>query len=324
VQPVDSPYNGFCNRGTLTCAGMDCREGTDPVTGVPYKDCRIPYACNQSDAGTGTNVCRLLTCVEQGGAIIACRQGQYCCGEDKDQDGKADPCPPPQMLQMDNCYDAPVPPFCTVCATCTFDPMSGNTCTSTNDFCGTITLPPYLTNSGACANGSQSPNCSPLPYVCAPVAFDPMFGTPTMGVCAVPTWNDGAAVPASHTTQVALGCPVNWQYQIYRPDVRPMGSMVNAYCETDSDCNQGTDAGRCAPDNTLPLPDGGHTKACLCTVGVPGTCPNDIDAGLTSECRYGISGQTVPCVQSIACLPNSNILFSDGGPPVYGCGLTPP
>ena len=295
--PVDSPYNGYCDRASLSCQSDTCRTGDDPVTGVPYKDCRVPYACAMDG---GVNVCRLLTCVEQGGAVIACRQGQYCCGEDKDDDGQPDPCPPADQLGPDNCYDAPVPPFCTTC-------MS-------SDDCANLPAPSYLTGANACANGSKSPNCSPLPFVCVQASMN-------TNVCAVPTWNDGTVV--GNTTRDALGCPVNYPVAFFRPEVAPAMSMTGNYCDQDSDCDIGTDAGRCLPDNELLLPDGGHLKACMCTVGVPGTCPNDPDAGITSQCRFGISGQTVPCVTSIGCLPGPGILFRDAGPPAFGCGLTP-
>ncbi len=290
--PSDSHYNGYCDRGALECK-TDCRLGNDPVTGQPYKDCRVPYACA---ADGGTNVCRLLTCVEQGGAVLACRQGQYCCGEDKDNDGKADPCPT-TGLGLDNCYDAPVPPFC-------------STCMQDSD-CQNLPLPPYMTGSNACANGSHSPNCSPLPYVC-------VQETMNTSVCAVPTWNDGTMVGV--TTRAAMGCPVNYTPTIFRPN--PIMGQDNN-CNTDQDCNIGTDAGRCAVDNTFLLADGGHGKSCMCTVGVPGTCPNDPDAGLVSECLNGITGQTRPCITSLACLANPSLLFSDAGPPKFGCGLTP-
>jgi hypothetical protein len=51
-------------------------------------------------------------------------------------------------------------------------------------------------------------------------------------------------------------------------------------------------------------------------------CPN-IDGGVTSECKFGISGQVLPCVQSVVCAPGASILFSDAGSPNFGCGLTP-
>jgi hypothetical protein len=146
-------------------------------------------------------------------------------------------------------------------------------------------------------------------------------------VCAVPTWNDGTVVAASHTNRAALGCPVNFGVQYFRPQVAPQMSMTGNYCDSDNDCNIGTDAGSCQNDPNLPLPDGGHLKACMCRVGVPGTCPNDTadgGSGITSECRYGISGQLVPCITSIACLPSYSILTADAGPPKYGCGLNLP
>ncbi len=48
-QPPTAPARGYCDRATRTC-NTDCRLGVDPVTGVPWNDCRAPYTC-VSDGG---------------------------------------------------------------------------------------------------------------------------------------------------------------------------------------------------------------------------------------------------------------------------------
>ena len=304
-QPPMSIPLGYCDRGSFSCK-TDCRTGTDPVSGSAYKDCRAPYAC-ASDGGSpdagGVNFCRLLTCVEQGGAAIACTRGEYCCGEDKNNDGSPDPCPPASERGPDNCYTAPKPPFCTLC-------MS-------SDDCKNVQLPAYLSGSGACANGSKSPSCSNLPMLCLNVGPRPGTMMPNINVCAPSTFNDGTRDSYGVGRDVK-GCPSGYPPIIIRPRL----AMGDNLCNTDSDCNQGIiDGGSCRPEQALTLMDGGHPKTCQCTVGSPvSQCPNN-DAGLSSECKFGITGQTVPCVQSVVCLPSSSILFADAGPPRFGCGL---
>ncbi len=297
-QPPASIPLGYCDRGTLTCK-TDCRTGTDPSSGVAYKDCRSPFACasdgGSPDAGS-VNFCRLLTCVEQGGAAIACTRGEYCCGEDKNNDGVADPCPPVSDRGPDNCYTAPKPPFCTTC-------MS-------NDDCKNQQLPAYLQGGGACANGSKSPSCSPMPMLCLQASMN-------TAVCAPSTFNDGTRDVFGVGRDIK-GCPAGYPPIIIRPKL----AMGDDYCNTDSDCSQGNDGGSCKPEQALTLKDGGHPKTCQCTVGTANSCPNN-DAGLTSECKFGISGQTLPCVQSVVCAASNGTLFSDAGSPVFGCGLTP-
>jgi hypothetical protein len=303
-QPLSAIPLGYCDRGALTC-NTDCRPGNDPVTGTPFKDCRAPYACSTDGGavdGGANNFCRLLTCVEQGGAAIACTRGEYCCGEDKNQDGVADPCPPPSERKPDNCYSAPKPPFCTEC-------MS-------DDDCKNVQLPSYLAGAGACANGSKSPSCSPLPTMCMNVGPRPGTMMPNVAVCAPSTFNDGTKDSFGVGRDIR-GCPAGYPAVIIRPKI----AMGDDYCSSDSDCNQGTDAGSCKPEQALTLKDGGHPKTCQCVFGATDSqCPNN-DAGLSSECRFGISGQTLPCVQSVVCLPNSDVIFSDAGAPRYGCGL---
>lgn len=296
-RPNDQPYLGYCDRGSFACMA-DCRLGADPVTGMPYKDCRSPYACA---ADGGAHICRLQTCVEQGGASIACVRGQYCCGEDKNNDGMADPCPAASALGPEGCYDAPRPPFCTECMN--------------SDDCKNVQLPSYLTGAGACANGSKSPSCSPLPMLCVYAGDRGM--AQGINVCAPSTWNDNTQ-DAIGRTRSSRGCPAGYQVTFFRPQFTQGG---DDYCTSDADCDQGTDAGRCAPDPTARLQDGGYRKACLCTAGT-GTsqCPN-VDGGIYSECHTGVAGQPTFCVQSVACVPPAGNVYQPSGSPQYGCGL---
>lgn len=293
--PMDSLTIGYCDKGTFVCKS-DCRVGQNPITGLPYDDCKEPYACAVGDAGT--NYCRLLSCAEQGGAAIACARGQFCCGEDKNDDGVADPCPPADQLQADKCYDLPTPPFCT-------------TCTSDTD-CQNPQLPSWLAN--ACPNGSKSPSCSPLPPVCVTLPD----GMGELKVCAPSTYNDGTQDQFGRRKDTK-GCPATFS-------ARPVFVAVNpdddGYCQTDADCNVGTDAGRCARSSQIRLPDGGNGKVCVCNVGAAmNQCPNQADAGLTSECRYGANGSEQPCITSVVCTAAASILHQPKGSPTYGCGI---
>jgi hypothetical protein len=281
---------GYCDRGSFVCK-TDCRTGSDPVTMQPYKDCRPSYGCI-SDGGV--NYCTQLTCAQQGGASIACRTGQYCCGEDKDNDGVPDPCPP-TGLDMQNCYNAPSPPFCQQCMT--------------KDDCQNIMLPPYL--QGACANGSHSPSCSPYPFECYGYQ-NPATGA-MVGVCAPATYNS-AMLDSNGRRADNKGCPVGFS-AVYQRITFTMGG--DDYCASDSDCNVGTDAGKCDVDLTSRLADGGHAKACLCTVGSSvQQCPNQADAGIFSVCHFGNAGDTQACIETVSCMTPTSYVFTDAG-----CGL---
>lgn len=298
--PNDQPNLGYCDRGTFECR-TDCRIGSDPA-GVAYKDCRAPFACS-SDGGV--NICRLMSCVEQGGAAIACSQGEYCCGEDKNGDGQADPCPPSDQRNAAGCYHAPVPPFCT-------------TCESQED-CQNPSLPSWLSGANACANGATNPACSPLPSVCMGV---PVGQGQQINVCMPATWND-ISLDALNRRRVDVGCPRTYRAEYLRID---MAEQSDNYCETNDDCNVGTDAGICDFDPELRLQDGGMLKACRCTVGAPGVvtrdmCPYAADAGIVSECQAGVTGQTRSCIDTVVCTPSANILLAPLDE--LGCGLAP-
>ncbi len=293
--PNTQPNLGYCERATLVCK-TDCRTGNDPLTQLPFKDCRSPYSCA---ADGGVNICRLQTCMEQGGATIACPRGSYCCGDDKDQNGQVDPCPATGKDPA-GCYPAPNPPFCTAC--------------TDDDSCRTKPLPSYLTGAGACPNGSLSPSCSPLAMKCITV---PGSQNQDNKMCAPATFNDNAQTGlVRHST---LGCPSGWLPTELRPLV---GGGGDDYCATDADCNQGTDAGRCDKDLSARLQDGGFRKACLCKAGsATSQCPNNTANKLYSECASGVANASTHCIESVVCELPPGVAFKDAGFPSYGCGL---
>jgi hypothetical protein len=298
--PDTSLSYGYCDRGSFDCM-TDCRTGQDPVTGKTYNDCRPPYGC-ATDGGThdgGGFFCKIKTCLESGGASIACSRGQYCCGEDKDNDGHPDPCPD-AGLDDQNCYDAAPSVFCVMC-------MNADDCAPDK-----IMDPAYV----SCANGSKSPNCSLLPWECYGY-MDP--GGNTTGVCAPPTYNS-TMIDSNMRQADNKGCPTNFSAQYEIVNVNGMG---DDFCEMDSDCNQGTDAGQCAPDMSVTLRDGGHPKACLCTIGsAVQQCPNTDDGGVFSFCRNGNMGQTTACMHTVSCFAPPAYVFG-GGPDsgMNGCGF---
>ncbi|MBI3185890.1 MAG: hypothetical protein HYZ28_27455 [Myxococcales bacterium] len=295
-QPPESIYLGYCDRGAFQCM-TDCRVGLDPMTGQPYKDCRSSYKCVTADAG---NECVQQTCLEQGGARIACRRGQFCCGEDKNADGTPDPCPPVNLREPDNCYEAPSPPFC-------------HTCQSNAD-CANYTAPSWLT---PCANGSKSPSCSTLPNMCM-YAGDRPDGTQGVNICAPSTYND-TTKDSWGVPKDARGCPAGYSAAAIRPKFTGGGDPD--FCKTNADCSLGNDGGICDKDTTVTLQDGGHPLACLCTKpGQLAECPNSPDGGMTSVCRFGIAVPTA-CLRSVVCLPSPGLAYRDAGPPEYGCGL---
>lgn len=86
--------NGYCDRATLECSTGCQRES----------DCAGGYKCLN-------NQCVEKTCIENGGATLACQFGFLCCGEA----GGVSPCP--TGVGLGQCYEAPSPPWCGDCAT---------------------------------------------------------------------------------------------------------------------------------------------------------------------------------------------------------------
>lgn len=301
VQPESSNYFGYCDRGAFQCK-LDCRTGNDPVTMKPYKDCRSPYGCKEEG---GMNKCILRTCVEQGGASIACNVGEYCCGEDKNGDDAGDPCPPTNEHDLAGCYKAQSPPFCTKC--------------ESNDDCANLSIPSWqATGPNACTNGSKSPSCSLHPIVCygyqRPGTMDPMN---QVGVCAPATHNDPRKDALGRGIDTK-GCPSG--FSAFYNRIRFV--QGDDFCNSDEQCRAGgADAGRCGIDTTQRLADGGHPKACICTVGQPGQCPNQADAGIYSFCKFGNVGELQACMNTVSCRASTPYVFRDAGPPFNGCGF---
>jgi hypothetical protein len=145
-------------------------------------------------------------------------------------------------------------------------------------------------------------------------------------VCAPATYNDPRR-DANGRGADTKGCPST--FSAFYARVKFVNGDDN--CSSDSDCNVGTDAGRCATDPTAPrLRDGGTIKSCLCTVGSPvEQCPNTPDAGadggggpqVFSFCKFGNPGETQACMATVSCMPSNSYVFRDAGPPLNGCGL---
>lgn len=318
--PSDQPYLGYCDRGTFECKD-DCRPGTDPVTALPFKDCRPPYACT---ADAGVNYCRLETCVEQGGAGIACAQGEFCCGDDKNFDGIADPCPPVAQQGASGCYKAPAPPFCSLCGQGANlqNPMEA---AAADAECAALMLPPWAT----CANGSNSPNCSPLKPRCV-YAGDKASQGDGVNVCAMPTINDIGSVELRYgsTRKDQIACPVNYRPQDVIPQPNPDQNI--GYCQTNDDCSPrladggvGT-GGICEDDPTLPKPmNAGFYKSCRCDANSGSTqCPNGDGypiGSITSFCKAQLPGLRTHCVETVVCNANPTIYYN--ATDNFGCGL---
>lgn len=292
------PYVGYCDRGLFVCKG-DCRTGSDPSTNLPYKDCRTPYSCANDGAG---NYCKLETCTQQGGATIACRLNQYCCGDDKNFDGQPDLCPPVSQQDPAGCYTAPAPPFCQQC-------MDDSECN-----------PPHP-GYALCPDGGINVNCSNLTSRCVQISMN-------LSVCGVPSINSAEKVNLRYgpVDKTKITCPVLYNVEYVRPQVNGDG---NNYCETNEECGSlpdgGTsDAGLCMEDTTARKPDGGFYKTCQCDAK-SGTsqCPafNVQGAQVNAQCKDGATGSRQYCIETVLCVPNISVITQtvENG----GCGFMP-
>lgn len=313
------PYLGYCDRGTFVCRD-DCRTGSDPVSGNPFKDCRPPFSCS-NDAGV--NYCRLETCTEQGGAGIACAQGEYCCGDDKNFDGTADPCPPLAQQNAAGCYKAPAPPFCTECGAGNDFSMGVDVMVQAmaDQECAALAAASWA----PCGNGSNSPNCSPLRPSCQYAGDRGM--NPGIAVCMMPSVNDSTSVNLRYgpTPKVQIACPTNYTVNYVRPQPNP--SQGVGYCNTNADCSvlpDGgvSDAGVCEPDPQLRQMDGGLLKACRCDAkSGAAQCPNGTApiGEVRSFCRDGVTGSRQFCVETVVCTPPRGSVYKPTTE--FGCGL---
>jgi hypothetical protein len=95
----DAHSKGYCDTATLTCQNS-CRPEREDELGLT-SDCIQGYKCLNG-------ACVQKTCIEGGGAILACSRGQFCCGE-----ADSPSCPP--GVNRGACYDPPNPPWCGEC-----------------------------------------------------------------------------------------------------------------------------------------------------------------------------------------------------------------
>ncbi len=314
------PYLGYCDRASFVCRA-DCRTGSDPISGNAFKDCRPPFSCS-NDAGV--NFCRLETCTQQGGAGIACAQGEYCCGDDKNFDGTPDPCPPLAQQNAAGCYAAPKPPFCTECGAGTDFSMGVDSMVQAmaDQQCAAQAAPSW----SPCANSSKAPNCSPLKAKCQ-YAGDRAPMMPGIAVCMLPTVNDVGTVLLRYgeTKKEQIACPTNYSVNFVRPQPNP--SQGVGYCNTNADCSVLTDggvsdAGVCEPDPLLRQMDGGLLKACRCDAkSGAAQCPNGTApiGEVRSFCKDGVTGSRQYCIETAVCTPPRGSVYK--ATTEFGCGL---
>ena len=314
------PYLGYCDRATFVCRA-DCRTGSDVVTGNAFKDCRPPFSCS-NDAGV--NFCRLETCTEQGGAGIACAQGEYCCGDDKNFDGTPDPCPPLAQQGAAGCYTAPIPPFCTECGAGNDFSMGVDSMVQAmaDQQCAALAGASW----SPCANSSNSPNCSPLKPKCEYAGDRGM--APGIAVCMMPSVNDIGVVRLRYgdTPKTQIACPTNYSVTFVRPQPNP--SQGVGYCNTNADCSTVfadggmTDGGSCEPDMALRQQDGGLLKACRCDAKSGATqCPNGTHpiGDVRSFCKDAVTGSRSYCIETAVCTPPRGSVYK--ATTEFGCGL---
>ena len=96
VECPDSPSTnswGYCDESSHACK-TDCRTNLD---------CHPGFICSG-------NACVSETCLQAGGASLACDYGQFCCGE------AASPAPCPSGVDGGACYDKPGGVWCGTCS----------------------------------------------------------------------------------------------------------------------------------------------------------------------------------------------------------------
>ena len=123
-EPSGSEYLGYCDPFKQACTWDNCRQGNDPRAGCgvndPYIDCATTHKCvaDEVTPEDGYGICVLKNCIDNGGAMLDCKGGQFCAGEpmidmmtglESTLDG---PLPPPQDVPIGVCYDMDVNLYC--------------------------------------------------------------------------------------------------------------------------------------------------------------------------------------------------------------------
>ncbi len=114
-------FRGYCDPNTFSCQFGNCRTGPDPRNGCgaedPYQDCAVTHKCvEDASQPLGYGVCILKNCIDNGGAALDCRIGQFCAGEPmKDLltgQEEGSPLTPPAGVPVGVCYDMDTPAWC--------------------------------------------------------------------------------------------------------------------------------------------------------------------------------------------------------------------
>jgi hypothetical protein len=261
-----SVYLGYCARATFECK-TDCRPGIDPVSGTAYADCIGGYKCA---AEGGSNLCKQQSCNDLGGARLACVVGQLCCGEDRNRDGTADPCPT-AGVEPNGCFDAPVPPYCITCD-------KQEDCASLDNWNGSP-LPSLCMQGGPRPDGSEGVN------ICAPSTHNDL----TKNADGVPLAAQGC--PKGYTAlRLKVPCEAHADCQKGHPGV---GTCDFDQSETLPD---GGHPLRCLCTGT------GTTNATA-------QCPQDPGSGQSSVCGYALQGLSSVCLSSVVCYPSGTLIY---------------
>ncbi|MDF1564639.1 MAG: hypothetical protein P1V51_16470 [Deltaproteobacteria bacterium] len=263
--PQDSPYVGFCELTSHACVLDRCRpERTEADGSNP--DCKLPNRCDNSGA------CVPMTCLERGGAPLACLPNNICCGECRNVLGNPsrDACDPwacngsetPQgEPALDGCVIAPNPPWCQSCG-------DDAECAGSNPV-------EDARDTGKCLNNVCSPTCQ------TNTDCPTLWGCQYLFAGCDPTQPDQCGTGGSCV------------------DDAPYGPQ----CTSDNDCN--TDAGQsCVAD-----PADGVQKChaafnvCDCTSGgapADTNCPTDTRCAETGFQKHR-------CVATKVCLPGQDL-----------------
>jgi hypothetical protein len=267
-------YGGYCGLYQFACK-YDCRDGVDPISGLPYSDhdCAPPSGSDTAYKCAGS-VCVEKNCVEKGGAQFG-HNNEFCCGQDRDHTGLLDSGFANTSDLANACnlgvdagqfYLASSPPWCNV--PCDPDPSHGFPDGGIAVF-------------ATCSALADVPN------------FDPR-GAPNYCL----TYAQGKAtcvIAAEYLTE----CPRGWGFK-----------GLNVGCGKDADCDSTLlDGGPSGTGHCNVFPDGGGKKTCACTQDEAidgggyiygGGCPD-----LTRCGNPGSANRT--CIITRGCTPNAGV-----------------
>ncbi len=211
-----------------------------------------------------------MTCVERGGAALACMPNGICCGECRNilNRQNRDACDPwlcngsetPQQGGLEGCVDAPNPPWCQACS-------QASDCTMTNPT-------EDVRDKNQCFNKVCSPTC------------DTSADCPRLWECRY----------------IYAGCDPTQANQCGANGTCVDDGSWGAQCTNDNDCNTNANES-CVPD------DQGvnrcHAAFNVCDCGGSGAV-NDGDCPTDTRCAE-VGFQKMRCVTSKVCLPGQGL-----------------